>query len=218
MATKIHHYESAQVEVTYDAQRCIHAAECVKRLGEVFDPQKRPWVQPEHATADAIATTIHACPSGALHYTRKDGGAEEPVPTENTITLVENGPLYVRGDVTLIGADDSLLTKDTRVALCRCGQSQHKPYCDNSHKALPFQASAEVIDTLRMEVQEIGSGPLEIKANPSGPLRFTGKTAIINGEGEAVFQAERQFLCRCGYSSKKPFCDGTHKQVGFTTE
>jgi CDGSH-type Zn-finger protein/uncharacterized Fe-S cluster protein YjdI len=218
MAAKIHHYASAQVEVTFDGQRCIHAAECVKRLSQVFDPQKRPWVQPEHASADDIATTIQACPSGALHYKRQDGGPAEPIPSENTITLVENGPLYIRGEVTLLGGDDAVLAQDTRMALCRCGQSQHKPYCDNSHQALPFQAAAEVIDTLRMEVPDIGSGPLEIKANPSGPLRFTGKAALVNGAGEAVFQAERQFLCRCGQSSKKPFCDGTHKRVGFTTE
>ena len=58
MTGKIHRYTSADIDVTYDAKRCIHAAECVRGLPAVFDTQKRPWVQPDNANADAVAEVV----------------------------------------------------------------------------------------------------------------------------------------------------------------
>ena len=43
-ATKLHRYEGRGVTVTYDAKRCIHAAECVHGLPGVFDPDAKPWI------------------------------------------------------------------------------------------------------------------------------------------------------------------------------
>jgi CDGSH-type Zn-finger protein len=57
------------------------------------------------------------------------------------ITAYENGPLLVRGDFTLIGPDGELI--DARrgvVALCRCGHSAIKPFCDGTHKVTNFKA------------------------------------------------------------------------------
>jgi uncharacterized Fe-S cluster protein YjdI len=134
----LRHYTSEAIDVTYDARRCIHAAECVRGLPEVFDTDRRPWILPSGASADAIAAVIERCPSGALHYTRRDGGAAESPPEQTTITPVTGGPLYVRGLIQLRSADGSLIVEDTRLALCRCGQSENKPYCDNSHIGTGF--------------------------------------------------------------------------------
>jgi uncharacterized Fe-S cluster protein YjdI/CDGSH-type Zn-finger protein len=128
----LRHYTSETIDVSYDAERCIHAAECVRGLPEVFDTDRRPWILPSGASADAIAAVIEKCPSGALHYTRRDGGAPEAPPEQTTIAPVPGGPLYVHGLIQLRAADGSLLVEDTRIALCRCGQSQNKPFCDNS--------------------------------------------------------------------------------------
>src|SRR5258706_2861080 len=95
-------YSGEKIDVTYDAVRCIHAEECIKRLHAVFDTSKRPWVQPDAGLADSIAATILQCPSGALHYERKDGGEIEPIPAHNTIRLTMNGSLYLRGDFTIV--------------------------------------------------------------------------------------------------------------------
>ena len=103
MPSHIRKYTGEQIDVTYDAQRCIHVGECLWRLPAVFDTSKRPWVQTDRAPADQVAATVLACPSGALHYERKDGEAAEPIPAHNTIRLVKNGPLYVRGDFTSLG-------------------------------------------------------------------------------------------------------------------
>jgi uncharacterized Fe-S cluster protein YjdI len=134
----LRHYTSAAIDVSYDADRCIHAAECVRGLPAVFDTGRRPWVLPSDGSADAIAAVIERCPSGALHYTRRDGGAPESPPEQTTITPVPGGPLYVRGLIQLRSADGRSITKDSRAALCRCGQSQNKPFCDNSHIGTGF--------------------------------------------------------------------------------
>ena len=68
-----------------------------------------------------------------------DGGAKESIPQENVIALSVNGPLYVRGDIHITGPLGDTLLEDTRVALCRCGESRTKPLCDNTHKQTNFR-------------------------------------------------------------------------------
>ena len=118
-------YEGQQIEVTYDAERCLHAAECVRGLASVFDTAKRPWIAPDAADATAVAAVIRRCPTGALHYALAEGEPEQPsVPTR--VRLPEGGPLLLDGDLELDGK------RETRAAVCRCGQSSNQPYCDRS--------------------------------------------------------------------------------------
>jgi uncharacterized Fe-S cluster protein YjdI/CDGSH-type Zn-finger protein len=134
----LRHYTNEAIDITYDARRCIHASECVRGLPEVFDTDRRPWILPSGASADAIAAVIERCPSGALHYARRDGGAAEAPSEQTTMTPVPGGPLYVRGLIQVRSPVGSLIVEDTRVALCRCGQSENKPFCDNSHSGTGF--------------------------------------------------------------------------------
>ena len=214
MAHRIHNYTGEKIDVSYDAGRCIHAAECISRLHAVFDNSKRPWVQPDAGLADGVAATVLHCPSGALHYDRKDGGAAEPVPTNNTIRLDENGPLYVRGDVTVINSAGEVMVHDTRVALCRCGASDNKPFCDNSHISIGFAAPGTVAEPA-MTVAPTDGGKLRIETTTNGSLHLTGNFTLLDDEGETVFQSTDEWLCRCGGSGNKPFCDGTHNRNGF---
>ena len=48
MTHRIHEYRGQSIVVRYDAQRCIHAAECVTRLSAVFDTSQRRWVEPDN--------------------------------------------------------------------------------------------------------------------------------------------------------------------------
>lgn len=58
----------------------------------------------------------------------------------------------------------------------------------------------------------------EIKVSDNGPLRVKGDVQLVDAEGN-VFETKKAFsLCRCGQSSNKPFCDGTHKKVGFESK
>ena len=58
---------------------------------------------------------------------------------------------------------------------------------------------------------------VEITIRPNGPLRVSGAVKLQDADGNAVDLGGREVfaLCRCGASSKKPFCDGTHGKVGF---
>lgn len=58
---------------------------------------------------------------------------------DTTIKVRENGPYLVRGPVTLTDANGAIFTiEGENIALCRCGASENKPFCDGSHKANGF--------------------------------------------------------------------------------
>jgi uncharacterized Fe-S cluster protein YjdI len=127
-------YPSPEITVFFDSSRCIHAAECVRGLPEVFDAKARPWIRPNHASSEQLMEVISRCPSGALHYETANAVSEIPE-TPTSFRSLPDGRLEVRGDlrfVTAIGA----MTFDTRATLCTCGQSNNKPFCDNSHQEL----------------------------------------------------------------------------------
>ncbi|MCH2095605.1 MAG: (4Fe-4S)-binding protein [Rhodobacteraceae bacterium] len=125
-------YAGRDIEVSFDMSKCIHARNCFLKLPHVFDPNQRPWVQPDNAPAEEIAAMIRTCPSGALTFTRHDGGTEELPTRINRVTLNENGPLALQGNLEVNG------TACTRATLCRCGLSDNKPFCDGSHKDAGF--------------------------------------------------------------------------------
>jgi uncharacterized Fe-S cluster protein YjdI len=133
-------YHNERIAVHWNPSRCVHSERCMHGLPQVFQRDARPWVRLDEATPDEIAAVVARCPSGALHVERFDGRAsvepEEP-------TLVEpqpNGPLYVSGRVRILDVNGVVIREDTRVALCRCGQSRNKPFCDGSHETVGFQA------------------------------------------------------------------------------
>ena len=134
-------YERAEMRVEWYASRCIHSAACIRALPSVFDPRRRPWIDINAANADAIASAVVQCPTGALRYERFDGGANETAEDGVRITPVRNGPYFVRGTCEVTDADGVTRT-ETRVALCRCGQSKHMPFCDNTHRAIGFRSNS----------------------------------------------------------------------------
>lgn len=217
MPQRIHNYTGEKIDVTYETARCLHVAECIKRLNIVFDTSKRPWVQPDNALADSVAETVLTCPSGALHYERKDGGAAEAIPEQNTIRLSRNGPLYLRGDFIIVNGAGELVLNDTRAALCRCGTSANKPFCDNSHRAIGFTAPATIAEAQAISETAEG-GKLSIETTSNGPLHITGNFTVLDGRGEAIFQGTEEWFCRCGASANKPFCDSSHRRIGFVAE
>ena len=57
-----------------------------------------------------------------------------------------------------------------------------------------------------------------IHLRKDGPIHVTGHAELRDSEGNLLESGEEMWLCRCGYSAKKPFCDGSHKRVGFSDE
>jgi len=213
---KRHEYQSDKITVQYDARRCIHAAECADGLPVVFNPQQRPWVNAAGAAVDEILAVVMQCPTGALHVQRKDGGPAETAPEKNTVAVKPDGPLYVRGEVHIKTPEGNLLLQDTRVALCRCGASQNRPLCDNSHIRAKFRdAGSGAPRHADSTLTASSARQLTVTPSANGSLVLEGWFEIYNAVGDMLFQGERAWLCRCGASQDKPFCDGSHATIGF---
>jgi len=218
-----------------------------------------------------------------------------------SVVVLENGPYLVRGTPPLhtqtivpnaegqswSWREGAAYPVKDKTALCRCGHSRNKPYCDGSHT----KAAVDLIETATFEpmlngateidgpnyvltdnerycayarfcdnggqiwkeVQTPGEehaqlaiymahhcpsgrlivwdrttgAPVEQPLTPSlsliedpgagvsGPLVLRGGIRVESASGESYEIRNRQTLCRCGASSNKPFCDGSHASIGF---
>ena len=220
--------------------------------------------------------------------------------SEQRITVQPNGPYIVFGNVPLVRKSevisehgepltwkkDEVLKTGERYALCRCGQSSAKPFCDGSYAHADFDGS-EVADTGNISEREVtyegtrifvkddrsvcihsgfcgdritnvwkmtldshdtqvrarmmsmiercpsgalsysleGDGenlepdlPVAIAITPDGALWVSGGIPVERSDGQPLEVRNRVTLCRCGGSSNKPLCDGTHKEIGFSEQ
>jgi len=217
MSGKVREYEGEKIVVHYDVKRCIHVAECVEGLPRAFQRDRRPWVDPDAARADEIAEVIGRCPTGALHFRRSDNGAAEPMPIENMAALAPDGPVYVKGDVEVVDGDGSLKLADVRMALCRCGASENKPFCDGRHTEAGFQDPGQLVNPKPRPDGYSPGGKLTVTPLADGPVRVEGALEVRSADGQqSSFHDTKVHFCRCGASQKKPFCDGSHKAIGFS--
>lgn len=198
-----------KIDIGFDGSRCIHARNCVLGQPDVFVPNAPgQWIHPDAASVEAIVAIAHSCPSGAISYRRHDGGPQEAPPPVNTVRLRENGPVAVHAEIEIAGETR------TRATLCRCGASQRKPYCDGSHAKIAFVGTGEppLKESAALEAR---NGTLKATPLPNGPLMLAGNVEIVTGTGHTVERTTKAFLCRCGHSLNKPYCDGSHKAAGF---
>jgi CDGSH-type Zn-finger protein len=151
-------------------------------------------------------------PTVGKNTVQQNGGSGGRAPDANVIRVLENGPLDVTGDIHI--ADDE---PRNRARLCRCGGSENKPFCDDSHRINGFIATGEP-PTEESGPLEAHNGKLQITPFPNGPLGIAGPVEICSGTGHTLNRTTRIALCRCGHSKSKPYCDGSHRRVGFTTE
>lgn len=207
-------YTGKDIVVTYDASRCIHAAECVRGAPGAFDPTSKPWIQPDNADAATLAAVVQRCPTGALTATRTDGTALEAPEATNSAALQPNGPIYLRGRITHAGGAHASLVAYTRVAICRCGASKNKPFCDGSHNKVGF-VDAGCCAKAPVSAEASPTGAVVLNPIANGPLMVEGRIEFRAADGTMFVSEEKSWLCRCGHSANKPFCDGTHKKVGF---
>jgi uncharacterized Fe-S cluster protein YjdI len=131
----VREYAGDGIVVEWRPELCQHSQNCVRALPLVFDADRRPWIDATAARADEVTAAVGLCPSGALRMQ----GAAAPAATVEIRTSAD-GPLLVRGAVRVLDADGNVLAELEKAALCRCGQSQNKPFCDGSHKQAGFTA------------------------------------------------------------------------------
>lgn len=213
---KVVKYDGAEAEVHWDARLCIHIGECGRAKNDLFVGGRQPWCQPDSVSAEEVAEVVQRCPSGALTYERKDGGTGEAPNHENLVAVMYNGPLFVSGDLDVDGAAEDMPGVRFRAALCRCGHSKSKPFCDNSHEDAGFKDYGAVGEG--GEGFDRPGGTLRVSRAPNGPLLLTGNFTIMAASGRRAWTGKKAALCRCGHSKNKPFCDGTHKHAGFEAD
>lgn len=211
--TPIYRYPGKDVDVTWDERLCIHIGECGRAQGDLFVGGRQPWCQPDLASVTEVAEVCERCPSGALAYEPKGGAPAETAAAVNTLSVTYNGPYFVRGALAIDGAPADMPGVRFRAALCRCGQSKNKPFCDGSHEPAGFKDYGAVGES-GAGVQQ-GGGTLAIKALRDGPLHVKGNLTILAGSGRERWRGTETWLCRCGQSKNKPFCDGSHRAAGF---
>lgn len=130
-ADKLRAYEGKDITVHYNRLLCSHAGECGK-LKSVFDPSRRPWIEPDNGSADDIIAVVTTCPSGALSYSLPGQSPQQPIAEAPGVSVEQDGPYRVIG-VRLATARLAAGASPDKYALCRCGASKNKPYCDGTH-------------------------------------------------------------------------------------
>jgi uncharacterized Fe-S cluster protein YjdI/CDGSH-type Zn-finger protein len=133
-------YATDEIVVEGEPRLCFHSGNCSRLLPKVFDRdrRRRPWVKADEASADEIELTVNQCPSGALR-TRRAKGASVIPPQRREIRASKGGPLLVRAGISITDGDGNLLYEGDRAALCRCGGSSNRPFCDGTHKTNGFE-------------------------------------------------------------------------------
>jgi len=205
----------AEIELRFDANLCIHSRFCVLQAPAVFKANAPgQWISPDAMAAPTLAAVARNCPSGAISYRAKDAVLDEHAPPVNTIRLRENGPYAVSAAIAIAGHEGPQPVH--RRTLCRCGASNNKPFCDGTHAAVGFEATGEPLSDPAMRPLDPRNGPLVITPMRDGPLEIAGSAELVSGTGRTIGKTVHALLCRCGGSSAKPFCDGTHSRNGFT--
>jgi hypothetical protein len=127
----------------------LEDAESLCAFARFCDPHGQVWNlvgQTDQPRARALVEHVAGhCPGGRLvAKDRKTGSALEPK-LDPSIGLVQDtakkisGPLWVRGGIPVVGADGVSYEVRNRQALCRCGASSNKPFCDGSHASIGFK-------------------------------------------------------------------------------
>ncbi len=140
-------YTNHEITVVWKPKVCIHSTICWKSLIEVFNPKERPWIKLESATTERIIEQVRQCPSGALSYYMNAEEIKDAVPDKVVaesahimkVEITPDGPYLIKNECVIKHSDGREERKTGTVALCRCGGSANKPYCDGSHKKKGFR-------------------------------------------------------------------------------
>ena len=139
---KLEAYPGKEITILDNRFQCAHVGTCTEQLKQVFRYGEAPWIEPGQEDTRLIQAAIDQCPSGALSYQLSNLPAGEgpgEAAGEASITVSKNGPYYVRGGIDLETTAWAEGATRQRYALCRCGASKNKPFCDGSHYEARFK-------------------------------------------------------------------------------
>jgi CDGSH-type Zn-finger protein len=129
-------YRGGDLTLFDDRTLCTRAGYCGDRFRNVW-AMIADAADPE--VAERIRHMSRLCPSGRI-ATQPDGAEERDEPAfAASIGVIRNGPLWVRGGISVVASDGEPYEIRNRLTLCRCGHSENKPFCDGSHEDVGFR-------------------------------------------------------------------------------
>ncbi len=143
---KVKEYSNGEVTVYWRPDLCIHSANCLIELPEVFDSGKRPWINIKAASTEEIIRTVNTCPSRALVY-RLNGktriqktSKKKKIAKFARVQILNNGPALITGNFIVRDANKKKVrVSGDVIALCRCGGTKSPPFCDGTHRKIGFK-------------------------------------------------------------------------------
>jgi uncharacterized Fe-S cluster protein YjdI len=156
-------YKNDEITVYWKPDACVHASYCYRELIEVFDPGKRPWVDMNGASTDRIIEVVNLCPTEALTWKWNDENKNKDISIDQTnhvlfrrpellesmeqenpenpvsVKIMMDGPIVVKGDFTFQYSGNTKEMRDGIISICRCGASNHLPFCDGTHRKIGFE-------------------------------------------------------------------------------
>ncbi len=133
----VKHYTEGDLTVRWEPKKCMHSEKCWNGLPQVFDAKRKPWIDLSQAEAETIRKQVRSCPSGALSL--PDDNEQQKSTSPMKVSLAKNGPILIQEEITLCDAEGNEEVKKGPLALCRCGASNNKPFCDGTHSKVDFK-------------------------------------------------------------------------------
>ncbi len=155
-------YSNDEITVYWKPSACVHASYCYQELIEVFDPGRRPWVDMKGASTEKIIDTVNMCPTEALTWKWNNEEKNNQVGADQlnhvkfrrpelmerdqlelkespvSAKIMVDGPIVIKGDFTLEYDGNRKEINNSLISICRCGASDHQPFCDGKHRKIGF--------------------------------------------------------------------------------
>jgi uncharacterized Fe-S cluster protein YjdI len=155
-------YKNDDITVYWKPSACIHASYCYRELIEVFDPSRRPWVDMNGSSTERIIEVVNLCPTEALVWKWNDDKKNESVDNDQlnhvkfrrpelmdaveakseehpvSVKVMVDGPLVLKGNFKLVYDGKEKAIQEGIISICRCGVSDHQPFCDGRHRKISF--------------------------------------------------------------------------------
>jgi uncharacterized Fe-S cluster protein YjdI len=140
-------YTNGEITVFWKSELCIHSANCLLGMPRVFNSRKKPWINLAGADSKEIMKTVDSCPSRALTYLKsttfriqKPRKTKKQAPKFARVQILKDGPALITGNFIVRDAKKKKIRLESEVAaICRCGHSAKKPFCDGSHLIKGFK-------------------------------------------------------------------------------
>lgn len=156
-------YRNNDITVYWKPDACIHASYCYRELIEVFDPGRRPWVDLTAAETERIIEVVNMCPTEALTWKWNDDERNKDISLDHTnhikfrrpellsnveesvqenpvsVKIMIDGPIVIKGDYKLKYSGTEKEVNEGIISVCRCGSSNHMPFCDGMHRKIGFE-------------------------------------------------------------------------------